>query len=55
MHFYLKIIIFGKDVRHSIFDKVNFVSFDFKTPSTGVTTNIKLLEKVIYHGLESKN
>lgn len=37
----------GSRVVDSVFDNIDFISFDFKTPSTGVKTNVKLLEKVL--------
>lgn len=37
----------GTRINDSIFDVVDFLSFDFKTPSTGVKTSEKLLEKLI--------
>lgn len=37
----------GTRVVHEIFDLVDFISFDFKTPSTGVKTKIDLLIKMV--------
>lgn len=45
--YFVNIEAAGTRVVDSIFDKVNFISFDFKTPSTGVKTNLKLVEKLI--------
>jgi len=45
--YFVNIEAAGSRVVDSIFDTVNFVSFDFKTPSTGVVTNPKLLSKVL--------
>lgn len=36
----------GTRIVHEIFDVIDFISFDFKTPSTGVRTNTKLLVKL---------
>ena len=44
--YFVNIEAAGSRVVDSVFDKVNFISFDFKTPSTGVKTNLKLLEKL---------
>lgn len=37
----------GTRIVDSIFDTVDFISFDFKTPSTGVTTNPELIVKLV--------
>lgn len=44
--YFVNIEASGARVVDSIFDTVDFISFDFKTPSTGVKTHEKLLEKV---------
>ncbi len=44
--YFINIEAAGSRVVDSIFDTVDFVSFDFKTPSTQVKTNPKLLAKV---------
>ncbi len=44
--YFINIEAAGTRVVDSLFDIVNFISFDFKTPSTGVKTNMKLMEKV---------
>jgi 7-carboxy-7-deazaguanine synthase len=44
--YYINLEAAGTRVLDSLFDSIDFISFDFKTPSTGVKTNIKLLEKV---------
>lgn len=46
-NFFVNIEAAGSRVVNSVFDIVDFVSFDFKTPSTGVTTNLKVLYKFI--------
>lgn len=45
--FFINIEAAGTRVVDSIFDSVDLISFDFKTPSTGVKTNPKFLEKII--------
>lgn len=45
--YFVNIEAAGSRVVDSIFDTVNFISFDVKTPSTGVKTNIKFIEKII--------
>lgn len=45
--YYVNIEASGARVVESIFDVVDFISFDLKTPSTGVKTNLKVLEKMI--------
>lgn len=45
--YFINIEAAGTRVVDSLFDVVDFVSFDFKTPSTGVVTNLKLLEKTM--------
>ena len=45
--FYINIEAAGTRVVDSIFDSIDFISFDFKTPSTGVKTNLNVLKKVI--------
>tara|TARA_R110002072_G_scaffold276051_1_gene437471 strand:+ start:215847 stop:216554 length:708 start_codon:yes stop_codon:yes gene_type:complete len=37
----------GTRLPHELFDQVDFISFDYKTPSTGVKTNQALLKKLI--------
>lgn len=44
--YFVNIEAAGSRVVDSIFDSIDFISFDFKTPSTGVKTNLKLLEKI---------
>jgi 7-carboxy-7-deazaguanine synthase len=43
----------GTRIVPSIFEKVDYISFDHKTPSTGVVTDPKLIEKManLYEGL----
>ncbi len=43
---YVNIEASGTRVDHELFDLVDYISFDFKTPSTGVKTQINLVEKV---------
>lgn len=45
--FYINIEAAGTRVVDSIFDIVDFISFDFKTPSTGVRANTKLFSKLL--------
>lgn len=45
--FFVNIEAAGTRVVDEIFDTLDFISFDFKTPSTGVNTNRKLLEKLV--------
>ena len=45
--FFINIEAAGTRVVDSIFDNIDFVSFDLKTPSTGVKTNTTLLKKVL--------
>jgi len=45
--YYINIEAAGTRVVDSIFDSIDFISFDMKTPSTGVVTNISLVEKLI--------
>lgn len=44
--FYLNIEAAGTRVVHEIFDYLDFISFDLKTPSTGVQTDEKLILKL---------
>jgi 7-carboxy-7-deazaguanine synthase len=44
---YVHIEAAGTRVVHEIFDLVDFISMDYKTPSTGVKTNLNLLTKFI--------
>lgn len=44
--FFINIEAAGTRIVDEIFDVIDFISFDFKTPSTGVKTNGKLLEKL---------
>lgn len=50
--YYINIEAAGTRLVDSIFDNINFVSYDLKTPSTGVRVNMKLLEKLLvqYNG-----
>lgn len=45
--FFVNIEAAGTRVVDKIFDTIDFISFDFKTPSTGVKTNVALLKKVL--------
>lgn len=45
--YYLNIEAAGTRVVDQLFDIVDFISFDYKTPSTGVRTNTKLFKKLI--------
>ncbi len=45
--YFVNIEAAGTRVLDSIFDVIDFISFDVKTPSTGVVTNEKLIEKVL--------
>ncbi len=44
--YYINIEAAGTRIVDSIFDIVDFISFDFKTPSTGVKTNPELIVKL---------
>lgn len=44
--FYVNIEAAGTRVVHEIFDILDFISFDFKTPSTGVNANLKVLKNL---------
>ncbi|MFZ4715700.1 MAG: 4Fe-4S cluster-binding domain-containing protein [Bacteriovoracaceae bacterium] len=44
--YFVNIEAAGTRVVDSIFDTVDFISFDFKTPSTGVNTNPELIVKM---------
>ena len=44
--YFVNIEAAGTRVVHDIFDLIDFVSFDFKTPGTGVKTNTKLIAKL---------
>ena len=46
MSFLVNIEAAGTRIVPSIFEKVDYISFDYKTPSTGVTTDRKLIEKM---------
>ncbi|MCB9061657.1 MAG: 7-carboxy-7-deazaguanine synthase QueE [Halobacteriovoraceae bacterium] len=41
MKYYLNIEAAGTKISHELFDCIDFVSFDFKTPSTGIRTPLK--------------
>ncbi len=45
--FYINVEAAGTRVVDGIFDIIDFISFDFKTPSTGVKTSEKLLERLL--------
>lgn len=45
--FFVNIEASGQRVVDKVFDLIDFVSFDLKTPSTGVKTNLRVLEKLI--------
>lgn len=45
--YYINIEAAGTRVVDEIFDSLDFISFDFKTPSTGVSTRHSLVEKLI--------
>lgn len=44
--YYINIEASGQRVVDEIFDIVDFISFDYKTPSTGVKTSLKNLERM---------
>ena len=50
--YYINIEASGSRICDEIFNLVDFISFDFKTPSTGVQTSLTLVEKALvdYHG-----
>lgn len=45
--FYINLEAAGTRIVDSIFDTVDFISFDFKTPSTNVTTNPELIVRMV--------
>lgn len=45
--YFVNIEASGQRIVDKIFDIVDFVSFDLKTPSTGVKTNLKVLNKLV--------
>ena len=47
--FFVNIEAAGTRVVDSIFDNVHFISFDVKTPSTGVETNYNLIKRLVTH------
>ncbi len=44
--FFINIEASGQRLVHSLFDLIDYISFDFKTPSTGVSGQLKLIEKL---------
>lgn len=44
--FYINIEAAGTRVPDEIFDSIDYISFDVKTPSTGVKPNLKLIKKL---------
>ena len=44
--YYINLEAAGTRLVHEIFDVIDFISFDYKTPSTGVKTNLKLIVKL---------
>jgi 7-carboxy-7-deazaguanine synthase len=47
LNFFVNLEASGARVIPEVFDAVDFISFDFKTPSTGVKTSISNIEKLI--------
>lgn len=45
-NFYINIEAAGTRVLDEVFDAIDFISFDIKTPSTGVRPNINLIQKL---------
>jgi 7-carboxy-7-deazaguanine synthase len=45
--YYINIEAAGTRIDHKIFDLLDFISFDFKTPSTGVKTNPALIKTLL--------
>jgi 7-carboxy-7-deazaguanine synthase len=45
--FYVNIEAAGTRIVHELFDILDFISFDYKTPSTGVKTSLTTLEKFL--------
>jgi len=39
----------GTRIDDTLFDILDFISFDYKTPSTGVVTNVDLIERLAQH------
>jgi len=46
-NYYINIEAAGSRVVDEIFDLVDYISFDYKTPSTGVKTPMKNIQKMI--------
>lgn len=44
--YFVNIEAAGTRIVHELFDVIDFISFDFKTPSTGVRTNLNLIVKL---------
>jgi 7-carboxy-7-deazaguanine synthase len=44
--FYINIEASGQRISHQIFDLIDYISFDFKTPCTGVKGQLNLIEKL---------
>ncbi|MBT7766909.1 MAG: 7-carboxy-7-deazaguanine synthase QueE [Bdellovibrionales bacterium] len=47
--FYLHLESSGSRVEHSLFDHLDFISIDYKLPSTGVTTELATLKEMAHH------
>ena len=45
--YFINVEAAGTRVVDELFDMINYISFDLKTPSTGVTTNLSLVEKML--------
>lgn len=45
--YFINIEAAGTRVVHEIFDLIDYISMDLKTPSTGVKTNINVLQKLV--------
>lgn len=45
--YYINLEASGTRIIHELFDLIDFISFDYKTPSTGVKTSMNLIEELI--------
>lgn len=45
--YYINLEAAGTRIVDEVFDLIDFISFDYKTPSTGVKTSVKLLQRLV--------
>ena len=45
--YYINLEAAGTRIDHKLFDLLDFISFDFKTPSTGVKTSLALIKELV--------